>query len=103
MELFSENNKRSELPEKYIIVSNNDCVRLRYLIVYASKSNVESVFSGITQRWAKWFNFGTLSIVYLLILVFVGMIDSPYLNYLKKSLMQKVQGSLNYLLQKESN
>lgn len=106
---ISETQKRTELPEKYIIISNNDCVRLRYLIVYATKTShhkrnkIGSHANGQAEspNWAGWFNFRTLSVIYLLILVFVGMSDSPYLNYLKKNFLRKVQASFRFLLGRE--
>lgn len=100
----------TELPEKYIIVSNNDCVRLRYLVVYATKTSHHKIHKKICQvtgqvletpHWTRWLNFRTLSVIYLLILVFVGMSDSPYMNYLKKNFLRKVQSSFRVLLGRE--
>uniref|UniRef100_A0A336MQ40 Poly [ADP-ribose] polymerase n=1 Tax=Culicoides sonorensis TaxID=179676 RepID=A0A336MQ40_CULSO len=107
--LNKDTRKRTELPEKYIIVTNNDCVRLRYLIVYANKTKTGNAIGPRTIQnhdngnnfWSTWFNFRMLSIIYLLILVLVGFNDSPYIKYLKKNFMKKVHDNFRMLLGRE--
>ncbi|XP_063700419.1 protein mono-ADP-ribosyltransferase PARP16-like [Culicoides brevitarsis] len=89
--------ENKDLPEKYIVCTNNEMVRVRYLLVYANKTS-NHVSALKENNWKSWLNWRTMAVLYLIILIFIGFKDSAYLNYLKKIFFQKVQSTLKVFL-----
>jgi poly [ADP-ribose] polymerase 16 len=75
----------SNVPEKYFIVKNNDYVRVKYVLVYAEKSQLNRQ----SNRLAQIINenrFMLLLIAYSLLLMFIGLMNSrAFHKYIKLS------------------
>lgn len=82
---------KTDLPEKYIIVRNNDIVRVRYLVIYASGRRKQQKAQGLI---GLMFNHKFLFVFYFLILVIIGCSDSRYINHLKQKLYRKLSSSI---------
>lgn len=77
------------MPEKYIVVSNNEVVRARYFLVYASggKPKADTLSSLVLNQ--KF-----LAVFYFLVLVIIGLSDSRYVQYLKQILSRKLSAGI---------
>lgn len=85
---FTEN--RKHIPHKYYIVTNNEIVRVRYLLVYASGPGSQL----FTPRNAimNWFGRNKMSTifgVYMMLLVCIGFYNGSYGSYLRHILYKK--------------
>ncbi len=79
------NQNKSNVPEKYFIVKNNDYVRVKYVLVYAEKNQLNRQ----SNRLARLINenrFMLLLIAYSLLLMFIGLMNSrAFHKYIKLS------------------
>lgn len=111
-----EENKSAELPEKYILVQNNDLVQVRYLLVYSNKRQLQPTgtipqwneigepvrrsvqpLRGPYARW-MWANRGWLTAAaYFGLLVFVGWLNSRNAHYMKHYMKQMFLQKINYM------
>ncbi|CAF0812418.1 unnamed protein product [Brachionus calyciflorus] len=86
--------KAKNIPEKYLIVKNNEYVRVRYVLLYAEKSKTIKR----NNRIVKFINenkFLLLLVSYSILLVFIGLLNSRTFNkYIKLSYKR----FYNYLL-----
>jgi len=77
----------SNVPEKYFIVSNNDYVRVKYVLVYAEKAKPRrknKLLQLINEN-----KFVLLLVGYSLLLVFIGLMNSrAFHKYFKLSYMK---------------
>lgn len=68
-----------DVPDKYYVVTNSELVRLKYLLVFSDKSSLSS--SGPQRHsklvtWVRNHKFALLMMSYILVLLFVGIINS---------------------------
>lgn len=68
-----------DVPDKYYIVTNSELIRLKYLLVFSDKP---STITSTAQRrsklatWVRNHKFALLMMSYILVLLFVGIINS---------------------------
>lgn len=83
-EATNSKSKKSNVPEKYFIVSNNDYVRVKYILIYAEKSKPKRKNKLIQLLNENKFSLLLLS--YSLLLVFIGLMNSrTFHKYMKIS------------------
>lgn len=72
---------QGDIPEKYFLVTNNDLVRVRYLLIYADKNN-RNVCGVRSSRWAwvREHQFMLMIVCYCALLLVVGLAQSPQVN-----------------------
>ena len=91
---FAENPKNSDIPEKYLLITNNDVVRVRYLMIY-SYANKLAIKTAPDQH-GKIFNFCKRNLLcvslvfYISLLLFIGMSTSRTGEYYKQMFYDKV-------------
>lgn len=74
-----ENNKKrainqnsyGEIPEKYFVVTNNELVKVKYLLVYRHRS--PSIVKSFLKKNFVWI----IIILYLVMLVLIGFLNGP--------------------------
>lgn len=94
---FAEISKRTDtdLPEKYLIITNNEVVRVRYLLVYARTGGVNAIASRDHTKSkpdslaALVLNHKFLAIFYFVLLVIIGFSESRYVHYVRQNLSRK--------------
>lgn len=111
-------NQHSVIPEKYILVKNNDLVQVRYLLVYGTNRTAgtdakepfgtahspRSLDNGRNQiapnrctRWVAANKSWLLAGGYFLMLFAVGLMNSQNAHYMKKMFLQKINHMCNVL------
>ncbi|XP_028922631.1 protein mono-ADP-ribosyltransferase PARP16 [Ornithorhynchus anatinus] len=73
-----KNSEGGEVPPKYFVVTNNQLLRVRYLLVYSQKQCKR------LAGWPSWLSshpFALLMGTYLLLLIAVGIANSPTFSY----------------------
>ena len=82
-EISSDQSKKSHVPDKYFIVTNNDYVRIKYVLIYAEKAKPKRK-NKLLQLFSEN-KFALLLIAYSLLLSFIGLMNSRTFNkYLKQ-------------------
>ncbi|KAI8478430.1 Protein mono-ADP-ribosyltransferase parp16 [Branchiostoma belcheri] len=74
----AKNKDKHEVPEKYYIVSNNELLRVKYVLVYAERKARPRVQAPSFFQRHKFFILMTL---YVIILAVIGAANSPNLQY----------------------
>lgn len=70
-----------EIPEKYYVVRNNDVMRVKFLLIYVRKSNLQRR----TLQWLQKYKFVILLAVYIIFLIVLGLFRSTTVrSYLKR-------------------
>lgn len=92
--------KKTDLPEKYVIVQNNDIVRVRYLVVYATGRRKQQEAQGLL---GIFLNHKFLFVFYFLVLILIGCSNSRYVDYLKKKFYRQLSTSIEDLRMLFSN
>ncbi|XP_058835403.1 protein mono-ADP-ribosyltransferase PARP16-like [Topomyia yanbarensis] len=115
-----ENQSTSNIPERYILVKNNDLIQVRYLLVYGSKRIVGPVGTAIglnsgglrgstleqrakqvapnrCLRWMAANQSWLLAGGYFLMLLGIGMMNSRNAHYMKQMFWQKINHMCNAL------
>lgn len=114
-----EENSSSDIPEKYILVKNNELVQVRYLLVYGSNRNVgsapvsgqfeqqrqrvghprtaERVRPSRCVRWIAANKSWLMAGGYFLMLFAIGLMNSPNAHYMKQMFLQKINHVCNAL------
>lgn len=106
-----ENAKNCDIPQSYLLITNNEFVRVRYLLIYGSKkvSTVKksaSDWKGQLENshrensFYKWLRRNPLIVsvfLYILMLVFVGISKNRAVEYYKNILMQFLQNRFKFL------
>ncbi|XP_064607887.1 protein mono-ADP-ribosyltransferase PARP16-like [Liolophura sinensis] len=75
-----------EVPEKYYVVTNNDMLRVKYLLVYGEKSSTRR-----SQQQTSWFSrhkFMLLLLLYVAILAAIGLANSRSFQYQLKRILR---------------
>lgn len=65
-----------DVPERYYVVENNEMVRVKYLLVYSRPNNGASQHLVEAQSWCRQNKFTVLMVVYILLLLFIGLLNS---------------------------
>lgn len=111
---YQEENRSSEMPEKYILVKNNERIQVRYLLVYGSTrkvANSNSVASRQTVAinatrsnnhnpciaWMASNKSWLFAGGYFLMLFAIGLMNSQNAHYMKQMLRQKINHMCNSL------
>ncbi|XP_002731205.1 protein mono-ADP-ribosyltransferase PARP16-like [Saccoglossus kowalevskii] len=79
-----------DVPDKYYIVTNNEVLRVKYLLVYASRTVKPRAAAAQSSRlltWMKNHQVAMVMIGYMLILLFIGFMNSSaYKVFMRKYL-----------------
>ncbi|NXS91837.1 PAR16 polymerase, partial [Jacana jacana] len=73
-----KNSEGGDVPQKYFVVTNNQLLRVKYLLVYSQKQHRRP------SRQSSWFythRFGLMMLLYLLLLIVIGASKSPTFVY----------------------
>lgn len=110
-----ENSRNSDIPQKYLLITNNEIVRVRYLLIYSTKKSsapkaVESTakenqgLSAGDQRtstsifqWACRNPFIISVLLYVLLLFVVGMSNNRAVEYYKNAIISFLKKRLKFL------
>ncbi|XP_056455671.1 protein mono-ADP-ribosyltransferase PARP16 isoform X1 [Gadus chalcogrammus] len=71
----AKNSEGGEVPEKYFIVTNNQLLRVKYLLVYSQRKNLSSRHSR-GSSWMVRHHFAVMMSLYLLLLICIGAFNS---------------------------
>lgn len=79
----------SEVPDKYFVITNNEIVRLRYLVVYGRDERITKKLSQPTHRnpiinWIMSNKAVTVMCFYAVLLLAVGVGNSGYFTYFRQ-------------------
>ncbi|XP_078589603.1 protein mono-ADP-ribosyltransferase PARP16-like isoform X1 [Branchiostoma floridae x Branchiostoma japonicum] len=81
----AKNKDKQEVPEKYYIVSNNELLRVKYVLVYAEKKVQQRVQ---TPSFFQRHKFFVLMSLYVVVLAVIGAANSPNLQYYLRRLFR---------------
>lgn len=89
---------KSRVPEKYFVITNNDIIRIRYLLVFGQKPKPEiQQFSHPIMNWAAR-NSSTLTVLfYVLLLISLGFANSRTAYLMRKSIIGKFNELVDWL------
>lgn len=103
----TEKNKRTDVPDKYFLVTNNEIVRIRYLIVYgtdvknserANLASCNSDYQGNTiVQWAHRHKWLVAMIIYTIILAILGTSNSRHGHYMRQFVRETMLKAINYV------
>ncbi|XP_042330919.1 protein mono-ADP-ribosyltransferase PARP16, partial [Sceloporus undulatus] len=71
------NSEGGDVPQKYFVVTNNQLIRVKYLLVYSQKQYRRPS----SQSWVSTHRFAVLMSLYLLFLIIIGASNSPAFLY----------------------
>ncbi|XP_044301015.1 protein mono-ADP-ribosyltransferase PARP16 [Varanus komodoensis] len=77
-----KNSEGGDVPQKYFVVTNNQLIRVKYLLVYSQKQHRSSA----GQSWLSKHRFAVIMILYLLLLIIIGASNSPAFLYYRNRL-----------------
>ncbi|XP_053128868.1 protein mono-ADP-ribosyltransferase PARP16 [Hemicordylus capensis] len=66
-----------DVPQKYFVVTNNQLIRVKYLLLYSQKQHRRPA----SQSWVSKHRFAVTMCLYLLLLVVIGASNSPAFLY----------------------
>lgn len=72
--LRARNSEGGEVPEKYFVVTNNELLRVKYLLVYSQRRYRSRHAQGTS--WLVRHHFAIMMGLYLLLLIFIGAFNS---------------------------
>ncbi|XP_058464519.1 protein mono-ADP-ribosyltransferase PARP16 [Malaya genurostris] len=116
-----ENQSTTDIPEKYILVKNNDLIQVRYLLVYSSKRTVDSISTTnrtvnrlmtdqgarpvVPNRYVRWMTSNKSWLLaggYFCMLLAIGMMNSRNAHYMKQMFWQKINAFFGGVTEGES-
>ncbi|XP_007436965.1 mono [ADP-ribose] polymerase PARP16 [Python bivittatus] len=72
-----KNSEGGDVPQKYFVVTNNQLIRVKYLLVYSQRQ-----YRRLPGRsWLSKHHFGVMMSLYLLLLIVIGTSNSPAFLY----------------------
>lgn len=108
--IYLENAKNSDIPQSYLLITNNEIVRVRYLLIYGSKKSTASKkpaatseeveFPQRTNNFFGWCRKNPLVVsvvLYILMLFLVGISKHRAVEYYKHVLMRFLQNRFKFL------
>ncbi|KFV69932.1 Mono [ADP-ribose] polymerase PARP16, partial [Dryobates pubescens] len=72
------NSEGGDVPQKYFVVTNNQLVRVKYLLVYSQKQHRRP---SSQLSWLSTHRFAIMMMLYLLLLLVIGASNSPTVVY----------------------
>lgn len=72
-----KNSEGGDVPQKYFVVTNNQLLRVKYLLVYSQKQHRRPA----SQSWVSRHRFAVMMSLYLLLLFIIGASNSPAFLY----------------------
>ncbi|XP_037539523.1 protein mono-ADP-ribosyltransferase PARP16 [Nematolebias whitei] len=76
----AKNSEGGEVPQKYFIVTNNQLLRVKYLLVYSQGKHLSR--RSHSRSWLLRHHFAVMMGLYLLLLVFIGAFNStPFMSF----------------------
>ncbi|XP_027707479.1 protein mono-ADP-ribosyltransferase PARP16 isoform X3 [Vombatus ursinus] len=83
----AKHSEGGDVPPKYFVVTNNQLLRVKYLLVYSQKQH-KRVSS--QPSWISNHRFTLMMVLYLLLLIIIGVSNSPsFLHYWNRALESK--------------
>ncbi|KAM6306765.1 LOW QUALITY PROTEIN: protein mono-ADP-ribosyltransferase PARP16-like [Podargus strigoides] len=73
-----KNSKGGDVPQKYFVVTNNQLLRVKYLLVYSQKQHRRS---SSQSSWFHIHRFAIMMMLYLLLLIVIGASNLPTFIY----------------------
>lgn len=70
----AKNSEGGEVPQKYFVVTNNQLLRVKYLLVYSQRRHLSRHSRGTS--WLVRHHFAIMMSLYLLLLIFIGAFNS---------------------------
>lgn len=95
-----EKSNKSGVPDKYFVITNNDIIRLRYLIVYGSENRnaiQETLHENRLWKWICDHKWVAGMIGYAAILLIIGVSNSRQGYFFRQFISQKARDIANYL------
>lgn len=98
-----EKNRRSDVPDKYFLVTNNEIVRIRYLIVYGTdvknseRANLAECSNDYNTivRWIFRHKWLTAMAIYAIILAILGTSNSRHGHYMRQFVREAMHKAIN--------
>ncbi|XP_060550759.1 protein mono-ADP-ribosyltransferase PARP16 isoform X3 [Pantherophis guttatus] len=72
-----KNSEGGDVPQKYFVVTNNQLIRVKYLLIYSQRQHRRLS----SQSWLSKHRFAVMMSLYLLLLVIIGTSNSPAFLY----------------------
>lgn len=103
---YAEKNNRSGVPDKYFVITNNEIVRVRYLIVYGREarafdqsrsSQCNKIDDNSILKWIYRHKWVAAMITYAAILLIIGASNSRHGFYLKQIMHQATLDAIDYI------
>lgn len=103
--IFSEKNK-SAVPDKYFVITNNEIVRVRYLIVYGIESRApdqsdlvqyNKIDDNFILKWINRNKWVAAMITYAAILLIIGASNSRQGYYLRQFMHRTTLDAIDYI------
>lgn len=89
------------MPDKYFVITNNEIVRVRYLIVYGSEiANLARCNNAHDNAFFDWIyrhKWLTAMIIYAAILLVIGASNSRHGYYMRQYMRQATINAINYI------
>ncbi|XP_074773053.1 protein mono-ADP-ribosyltransferase PARP16 isoform X2 [Athene noctua] len=73
-----KNSEGGDVPQKYFVVTNNQLLRVKYLLVYSQKQHRRP---SSQSSWFYTHRFAVMMMLYLLLLIVIGASNSPTFVY----------------------
>ncbi|KAM9854418.1 protein mono-ADP-ribosyltransferase PARP16 isoform 1-T1 [Aulostomus maculatus] len=70
----AKNSEGGDVPQKYFVVTNNQLLRVKYLLVYSQRRHLSR--NSRSSSWLLRHHFAVMMILYLLLLIFIGAFNS---------------------------
>lgn len=105
---LSENAKNSDIPHSYLLITNNEVVRVRYLLIYCTKkaagrtstTRVDKVATAPRIGFLTWCRRNPLLVsafLYIFLLFLVGISKSRFVHFYTTSIMKFLSDRLKFV------
>lgn len=91
--ISTERTIKSGVPDKYFVITNNEIIRIRYLVVYGSENRAVTQASVHENRIIRWVNDNkwiAAMIAYGVILFIIGISDSRQGYFVRQFIRKKL-------------
>lgn len=95
--MIAERTKKSGVPDKYFVITNNDIIRVRYLVVYGQTPRMDSCdtstqLNNVLIKWIYSHKCMAAMAAYAIILIAIGVSNSRtgyhVQQYLKQAMLK---------------
>ena len=106
MYLFLDRRDKSGVPDKYFVITNNDIIRNRYLLVFGNKhtawtENKKNTISVQPKNAVIQWILNNKAIVtmlfYVILLLSIGLANSRNGYYIRQYILTRFQNAYNYI------